>query len=172
MVRQLAPFYPRIGDHEGGRPPIPHERKIAAAIWYLATGESYRELDHRFAMGKSTIRESIVTFTNIVIRHFGYFIQFPTTDRDRRRTASGFRRLGFQHAIGALDCSHVEIMAPAEGAADYFNRKCYYSIIIQGISNAANEFIDIHIGWTGSAHDARVFYSSPMFDRLESGILG
>ena len=39
----------------------------------------------------------------------------------------------FPQVIGAIYGSHIPILKPVESASDYFNRKGFYSIIIQGV---------------------------------------
>ena len=40
---------------------------------------------------------------------------------------------GFPQAIGAIDGTHIPIIRPEQSPADYYNRKGYYSIIMQGV---------------------------------------
>ena len=54
---------------------------------------------------------------------------------------------------------------PCESASEYFNRKGYYSIIIQGVVDYRGKFIDAYIGWPGKHHDARVFITPPSTER-------
>ncbi|XP_078145159.1 5-hydroxytryptamine receptor 4 [Centroberyx gerrardi] len=43
-------------------------------------------------------------------------------------------RWGLPQCIGAIDGSHIPILAPQEYHCDYFNRKGWHSIILQGVS--------------------------------------
>ena len=65
--------------------------------------------------------------------------------------------MGFPQAVGG---SHVLIIRPQESACDYYNRKGYYSIIMQGV---VGHFMDIYIGWPGKVHDARVFSNLSLY---------
>uniref|UniRef100_A0A1X7V515 DDE Tnp4 domain-containing protein n=1 Tax=Amphimedon queenslandica TaxID=400682 RepID=A0A1X7V515_AMPQE len=78
-------------------------------------------------------------------------------------------RWGFPLNVGAIDGSHIPILKPSESASDYFNRKCFFSIIIQAVVDFCGRFMDINIGWPGKVHDARVFANSWFFRRVNSG---
>ena len=59
-------------------------------------------------------------------------------------------------------------MSPIECPADYYNRKGWHSIILQGCVDNKGRFIDIYVGWTGKVHDAHVFANSSLFRRGEA----
>ena len=42
-------------------------------------------------------------------------------------------RWGFPQTVGAIDGSHIPILKPQESASDYYNRKGFYSIIMQAV---------------------------------------
>ncbi|WAR08359.1 HARB1-like protein, partial [Mya arenaria] len=59
-------------------------------------------------------------------------IQFPTTDRHRHRTKTGFHAIrGFPSVISAVDGTHVRIQTPSEDEEQYVNRKHFHSINVQ-----------------------------------------
>jgi hypothetical protein len=43
------------------------------------------------------------------------------------------RLRGFPNCGGAIDGTHIPIIAPSESHGDYLNRKGYYSLIMQGV---------------------------------------
>ena len=70
-----------------------------------------------------------------------------------------------------VDGTHIPIIAPEEFAKDYYNRKGYYSVLMQGLVDSSYCFTDIYIGWPGSVHDARMFCSSNVYKWGENGTL-
>ena len=52
-----------------------------------------------------------------------------------------------------------------------YNRKGWYSIILQGTVDHRGHFTDVYVGWPGRVHDARVFANSSLYQRGESGNL-
>ena len=78
---------------------------------------------------------------------------------------------GFPQVAGAIDGSHVPIIKPLESASDYYNRKGFYSIILQGLVDYRGQFMDFYVGWPGKVHDARVFANSSLYLRGNQGTL-
>ena len=70
---------------------------------------------------------------------------------------------------GAIDGSHIPVSAPIGNHTDYYNRKDWYSIVIQAVVDHNYIFHDIYIGWPGSVHDARVFVHSSLYKKVTVG---
>jgi hypothetical protein len=51
---------------------------------------------------------------------------------------------------------------------DYYNRKGFYSIVLQAVIDSYGKFIDIFVGYPGSTHDSRIFRNSPLNHTLSS----
>ncbi len=85
---------------------------------------------------------------------------------------AGFRnRWGFLQCAGAVDGTHITIIAPNEYHADNHNRKWCYSILMQAVVDHDYRFTDVYIGWPGQVHDARVFDNSRIFRKTEDRTL-
>ena len=63
------------------------------------------------------------------------FIRFPQNNEEINAIKTQFYRLKrFPHVIGAIDCTHVEILSPKKDIeVDYVNRKGRHSINVQVI---------------------------------------
>ena len=100
-----------------------------------------------------------------------YFIEHTNGDR-LREIVEGFELiLGFPQAVGAIDGTHIPIIRPQYSSADYYNRKGFYSIIMQGLVDFRGIFMVVYIGWPGKVHDARVFANSRVFKHGNEGTL-
>ena len=53
------------------------------------------------------------------------------------------------------------VTPPAMNHTDYYNRKVWYSMLVQAVVNHNYLFKDIHIGWPGRVHNARVLVLVP-----------
>ena len=84
------------------------------------------------------------------------YVWFPSGE-SLTEVVDGFKvKCGFPQCAGAVDGTHIPIVSPEEYPADYFNRKGWHSIVMQGTVNHVGEFVDIYVGWPGGVHDARV----------------
>ena len=99
------------------------------------------------------------------------YIKFPSGD-DLDRVVDDFKtKWGVPQSFGTVDGCHIPICAPSEQHTDYYNRKGWYSMIVQGLVDANYRFRDICIGWPGSVHDAGVFAQSNLYQKITHGNL-
>ena len=109
----------------------------------------------------------------IVVTLMKTYIKFPAGE-ELRKVVDGFEgRWGFPQCVGAIDGLHIPISAPELNHTDYYNRKGWYSMIVQAIVDHNYLFLDICVGWPGSVHDARVFVNSAIYKKItDENILG
>ena len=148
---------------------IPVEKRVAAALWRLATGDTYRATGLVFGIGRCTAMNIRDEFCSALLDHANEFIRFPIGEDETRRSIEAFQILSdFPQVVGALDGSHIPIAAPTNDPNDYFNRKHFHSIILQGVAAADKRFIHISTGYPGSIHDARVLRMSSLNTAIEN----
>ena len=78
---------------------------------------------------------------------------------------------GIPYVVGAIDGSHIPIIAPEHHAADYYYRKIFHSVLLQVVVDHSCCFWDYDIGWCGSIHDYNLFYKSHIGKYCLSGKL-
>ena len=154
------------------RDPISVEARVAVTIWRLATNTEYRTIAALFGIGRSTVGEIVLDTCEAMNDHLmEKYIHVPQNER-LREVVNGFNnRWGFPQTVGAIDGTHIPILCPQQSAADYYNRKGYYSVLMQGVVDFRGFFMGVNIGWPGKVHDARVlsntwFYASANSDTL------
>ena len=74
------------------------------------------------------------------------YIYFPSGE-DLQRTVNGFHAVwDVPQCAGAIDGSHITILGPAENHTDYYNRKGWYSVLVQATVDHRYCFTDINVG--------------------------
>ena len=165
FLRLCADLRPAIAkDDTRFRKALPVEKRVAIALWRLSGNNEYRTIAHLFGVGTSTA----CTITNEVCRTIvrllaAEYIQMPTGHR-LRDVVRGFRDICRLPRIGgAVDGTHIPIVAPSIHPQDYYNRKSFYSVVLQGTVDCDLLFTNVFIGWPGRVHDARIFANSWLY---------
>ncbi|KAM9377752.1 uncharacterized protein KZ484_010056 [Pholidichthys leucotaenia] len=110
------------------------KKRVAIALWKLATGSEYRTIGHLFGVSITTVCRCVQDFCaaaeSLLVPEQ---IRFPDEGRFSEMSAYMENRWGLPLCVGAIDGSHIPIIAPKECHTDYFNRKEWHSIILQGV---------------------------------------
>ena len=116
------------------RHPVTVEARVAVTIRRLATNVEYQIIAALFGLGRSTVGEIVIDTCEAINNHFmSRYIRVPHED-SLRDIVDGFKhQWGFPQAIGAIDGTHIPILRPQESVSDYYNRKGYYSVLMQGV---------------------------------------
>ncbi|XP_023240575.1 putative nuclease HARBI1, partial [Centruroides sculpturatus] len=100
---------------------------------------------------------------NVILPH--HYIKFPSSETEMALVKQIFMSLGgFPGVIGAIDGTHIPIIAPSLNDPDhkeftYINRKGYHSINIQIVCDSNIKIISINAKFPGSAHDSFIWKS-------------
>ena len=154
------------------RQAISVEKRLAVTLWCLATPAEYRTIGHLFGIARSTVcrivHETCKAIVEVLLRKY---IHFPAGDRLQQILQGFENKWGVPQCVGAVDGCHIPVSAPKMCHTDYYNRKGWYSVIIQAVADHDYLFTDIYVGWAGSVHDARVFAHSTVYERAIEGAL-
>ncbi|KAM7181031.1 uncharacterized protein RBU57_018045 [Macrochelys suwanniensis] len=164
LCDELAPALWRKDTRMGAA--LSLEKCVAIALWKLATLDYYRSVANQFGMGKLTVGLVLME----VCRAINCILLRKTvTLSNVHDIVDGFVQTGFPNCGGAIDGTHVPILAPDHLATEYINRKGYFSMVLQVFVDHRECFIDINAGWSRKVHDARIFRNTGLFKRLETG---
>ena len=165
LCHQLRPLISRQNTQL--RKCISVEKRVAITLWCLATCSEYRTIAHLFGLACCTVCVIVHdTCKAIVSTLQKLFIKFPDGD-ERKRVVEGFKSMwGMVQCVGSIDSCHIPVMPPSSNHTDYYNRKGWYSIILQTVVDYEYIFRDICVGWPGSVHDARVYKNSGIYNKL------
>lgn len=151
---------------------IPVEKRVGASLWRLATGECYRLCGLMIGLSKSAVVKCCHEFVQELCLLKGNYIKFPTNRAEVQAKVNGFsERSKIPNIVAAVDGTHVPIKAPKTNHEDYFNRKHFYSFVLQGAVDAAGLYLSVSTGYPGSLHYARVLRLSQLFDAAENDLI-
>ena len=151
---------------------IPVQVKVAVSISRFATGNSMQSIADLYKIGLSSSQLAVSQFCGALKKKLlRKFINWPSPS-SMKRYAQEFQDLHqIPYVVGAVDGSHIPIVAPRLHAPDYYNRKGFHSVLLQGVVSAKCLFWDFDIGWAGSMHDANLWGRSAIGQYCEAGKL-
>lgn len=146
---------------------ISPEKQLLAAIWILATPESFRSIGERFDMAKSTLSKvffRIIEFLNQVAANF---IKFPNINKkaETKNYFQAHKRLN--GIVGVVDGTYVPCKVPKEQRRAYTNRKLFTAVTLQAICDHKMRYIDCFIGYPSSVNDNRIFINSDIYKSVQ-----
>ncbi|XP_069793215.1 uncharacterized protein [Narcine bancroftii] len=149
------------------RRPLEPRVRLAMALWWYATPCEYRSISVLFGVGISTVC-MVVSQVTVALRStlMKRFIDLPSGAR-LQETINGFAEKDYPMCAGAIDGTHIPIIAPQEDATSYYNRKGWHSVILQAVVDHECRFTDVYVGWPGRTPDAKVLANSPLYRKAE-----
>ena len=168
MVNEIGHAVPTLATSD--RPRTSPEKVTLLSLWILANQETFRQVSDRFDTATSNCYRLFRFFVKTFAGKVGKYIVWPENSQYGSVLSkfSDLRRRSLPGTFGAVDGCHISVKCPTVDSSSYYNRKGFHSILLQGICNAECRFMDVFIGWPGSAHDARVWKNSPIYERLTS----
>lgn len=146
--------------------------KVLLTLRFLATGKMQLCNGDDMGVSQSSVSRAIsCTIRSLSSeRMVRRFIKFPTTpDAIRHNQERFFQIAGFPGIVGAIDGTHVQIIAPKDNENEFVNRHHYHSLNVQVVFDAQYKLIDIIAKWPGSTHDARILSESGLRVLFENG---
>jgi hypothetical protein len=113
----------------------------------------------------SYFKEMVGVFASAPL--FTKYVQLPTP-ADLPAQALHYMKLGryFNHALGAIDGSHIHFAPPAKERLAYRNRKGFVSQNCLFVCLFTLLFTYVLTGWEGSATDARIWADAIAHDLI------
>lgn len=143
--------------------PLSPEMKVAITLRYLATGKMQQCSGDDFGICQPTVSR-VITQTIEALADpeiLCQYIDFPTTIHEVHTKKTEFmENFRFPGVVGAIDGTHIRIVAPTINEHLYVNRKRYHSINVQVVSDANYKILNVVARWPGSVHDAKVLDQS------------
>ncbi|XP_036410905.1 protein ANTAGONIST OF LIKE HETEROCHROMATIN PROTEIN 1-like [Megalops cyprinoides] len=168
LCNKLKPRLTRQDTHF--RLALPLEKRVAVALWRLATNVEYRTISTLFGVGRSTVCKCVRDVCHAIVSLLKpLYLQQPS-EQEMEDTARLFNtRWGFPHCIGAIDSLHIAIIAPSNNTADYWNSAGWLSVVLQGVVNGLGQFWDVCAGFPGSTEDVTILQNSTLWATASEG---
>ncbi|KAG6928786.1 hypothetical protein G0U57_007476, partial [Chelydra serpentina] len=143
------------------------QKRVAIALWKLATPDSYRSVANHFGVGKSTMGVAVMQVAHAIV---DLLLSKVVTLGDVQVIIDDFSAMGFPNCGRAIDGTHIPILGLDHQGSQYINHKGYFFMVLQALVDHKGRFTNINVRWPGKVHDARVFKNSGLFRWLQEGI--
>ncbi|CAH1993099.1 unnamed protein product [Acanthoscelides obtectus] len=154
------------------RDAIPARVKLEITLNFLATGNSYRSLQHLFRVSKPAISNFIPAVCEAMNEALHEYFKMPTTEEEWKIIANGFEEhWNFPGCCGALDGKHILILCPGNSGSQFFNYKGSYSVVLMALVDQNYCFTYVCIGSQGSQSDGGIFQKCALGNLLQNGLL-
>ena len=146
--------------------------KVAVSIFRLASGNSIQCIADLYEIGLFSSKLAVSQFCGALKKNLlRKFINWPSPST-MERYAQEFQDLHqISYVVGIVNGSHIPIVALRLHAPDYYNRKGFNLIFLQGMMSAKCLFWDFNIGWAGLMHDANLWGRTAIGHYCEVGKL-
>lgn len=118
---------------------VPSLLKFFATLHFYATGSYQHSLgqNYNISFSQPVASRAIQAVTNAIEERLGpTWVKFPVTMAEKTEVKARFMgATGFPGVLGAIDCTHVAMLAPHEEEHNYLNRKNFHSKNVQLVSD-------------------------------------
>ncbi|XP_035520049.1 putative nuclease HARBI1 [Morone saxatilis] len=136
------------------RKPISPSQRLSICLRYLASGESCRSVAHSYRVGVSTVCGIVRQVSQAIWDCLQDDFMPVPGEADWRAMAEDYMELrNFPNCVGAVDCKHVVIQAPANSGSLYRNYKGSFSIVLTAVVDARYRFRLVDLGACGGSSD-------------------
>ena len=116
------------------RQAISARRRLAIGLYYLSSTAEYRTIANLFGVSVSFVCSCIKEVSTIIVQKMKTkFITIPKGEEVNEIMRIYKDKCQFPMCAGAIDGTHIPIIAPVVDHADYVNRKSYHSIVMQAV---------------------------------------
>ena len=151
---------------------IPLTLQICTALRYFATGSYQNLIGDANTVSQPSVSRIVKKFSSSLTSKSGNFIRMPATNVETGAAKQGFYNVAsFPNVVGAIDGTHIKILAPREGEEAFVNRKGFHSINCQMVMDSNFIITNLVALWPGSCHDSRILRMSGLWDHFEGGNL-
>ncbi|XP_063219675.1 uncharacterized protein LOC134529470 isoform X2 [Bacillus rossius redtenbacheri] len=147
--------------------------RVAVTLRYLASGNSFMDLQYATRIPQCTLSKIVPETLNAICTVLKDEIKVPSTPSEWEAVSEQFHlQWNFPYCMGALDGKHINFRPSRSSGSYYHNYKGNNSIILLALVDANYKFLWVNIGVNGRVNDAGVFMDSNLKKALERNELG
>ncbi|VDL73941.1 unnamed protein product [Nippostrongylus brasiliensis] len=148
---------------------LTNSQKLGIFLETIGSSNLQRTTGVALGCSQSTVSRVIRDVSEVFWRRRNEFILWPTEEEQTAMSERFFDICRIPKVVGAIDGTHVKIIAPTESEDSYVNRKGYHSINVGAVADLDSRFIWLSVAFPGKTHDSKVFRMDALYDDLRSG---
>ncbi|XP_008397501.1 putative nuclease HARBI1 [Poecilia reticulata] len=149
---------------------LPVEKRVAVALWRLASNVEYRTISALFGVGKSTVCRCVRDMCHAIVALLSSTYLRPPTEQELEESAQLFHSyLGFPHCVAAITTLHTAIITPSSNASDYANPAGWLSVLSQVAISGQGYFWDVCASFPGGTDPAEILQNSALWATAAEG---
>ncbi|XP_049293434.1 uncharacterized protein LOC125769059 [Anopheles funestus] len=150
------------------RKAITTKQRLAIALRFLASGDSYESLSFMFRVSSPSVSRIVQEVCDHIIHELKEYVKLPSNKSEWLKISKGFEeQWNFPHVNGTIDGKHVPLKAPANSGSQFYNYKHNFSIVLLAIADSNYNFLFADVGCQGRISDGGVLANSPIYPKLE-----
>ncbi len=115
---------PYLIKHSTTSEPMSPDERLAAALRFLATGDSQQSIAFSFRFGHATVRKIVEETSEALWKSLCNYIKASSTQNEWLKIASDFSELwNFPMCCGAIDGKHIVMQCPGRAGSSFINYK-------------------------------------------------
>ena len=156
--------------------PITPECRLAICIYRLGRGDKnyYYTIAKMAGLGASTVHEIVTQVCWLITEHLWeecVMKHIPRTEQEFKQKMKEMNdKWQFPFCWATIDECHIPIKCPPGGAAsckEYHKFKNFDSVVLMAMVDSRDRFIWASCGFPGNSHDAIIFQSTALWEKLK-----
>ncbi|XP_029972875.1 protein ANTAGONIST OF LIKE HETEROCHROMATIN PROTEIN 1 [Salarias fasciatus] len=149
---------------------LPVEKRVAVALWRLASNVEYRTISSLFGVGKSTVCRCVRDMCHAIVALLSsIYLRLPGEQELEDSAQLFLSHWGFPHCVAAIGSLHTAIITPSNNASDYANPAGWLSVISQVAVSGRGHFWDVCASFPGGTDPADILQNSSLWATAAEG---
>ncbi|KAA8522941.1 hypothetical protein F0562_009364 [Nyssa sinensis] len=136
--------------------PVPPNYALAAALFRLSHGASYKSVARRFGLDSATACRAFYMVCKVITDKLGHFFEFRS---DINRIVVGFGWISLPNCCGVLGFDRFQVDGDLMGENG--------SLMVQALVDSEGRFLDVSAGWPSTMKPETILRQSKLFLGVE-----